>query len=102
MNIPPAASRLYVLLGPSKLLAREGNVKRAVELATLALHHPASVEETKIRAQEHLAELQRQLEPAVFATAQERGQARDLEATVRELLAELEAEMQDGNSMAEE
>jgi tetratricopeptide (TPR) repeat protein len=83
--------RFHVLLGPVKWLARRGNVEGAVELATLALHHPASIEETKSKMRELLAELQRQLEPTVFAAAQERGRLRDLEATVRELLTELSA-----------
>jgi hypothetical protein len=81
--------RLHVLLGPIKWLARKGNLGTAVELAALTLHHPASVEETQSKAQELLAGLQRQLEFAAFAAAQERGQARDLDATVRELVFEL-------------
>ena len=81
--------RLHVLLGPIKWLARKGNLEGAVELAALILHHPASVEETQSRTRQLLAELQRQLEPTAFAAAQERGQAQDLDATVRELVSEL-------------
>jgi tetratricopeptide (TPR) repeat protein len=82
--------RLHVLLGPIKWLARKENLGGAVELAALILHHSASVEETQSRTQELLTELQRQLEPAAFAAAQERGRARDLDETVEELLLELE------------
>jgi len=87
---PYGELRLHVLLGPARLLARDGDVERAVELAALALHDPASIEETKGKAQVLLDELQAELPPAVFVAAQERGRARDLDATVAELLAELE------------
>jgi hypothetical protein len=70
-------------------LARKGHLGAAVELAALILHHPASVEETQSKTQELSAQLQSQLEPAAFAAAQERGRARDLDATVRELVSEL-------------
>jgi hypothetical protein len=38
-----------------------------------------------------IAELEVELAPDIFAAAQERGKARDLDATVREALAELAA-----------
>jgi predicted ATPase/DNA-binding SARP family transcriptional activator len=83
--------QLYVLLGPARLWIQEGHVERAVELAALAWHHRASVEETRDRADELLDRLRDKLPPKAYAAAEARGRARDVEATVRELLAELEA-----------
>jgi tetratricopeptide (TPR) repeat protein len=82
---------LHLLLGPIKLFAREGNAERAVELAALARHHPEGIEETRDRAEALLRELRSALPPEAYAAAGARGQARDLEATVRELLVALEA-----------
>ena len=100
IDIRTVRASLDVLVGLATLLAhtergvREGNaallVERASELVALVLHHPASVKETRERAQRLLDELQAELPPAVFAAAEERGQARDLQATVAELLVELE------------
>jgi hypothetical protein len=63
-----------------------------VELAALARHHPVSIEETRDKAGELLDELRLWLSPEAYAVAETRGRARDLEATVRELLTELEEE----------
>ncbi|HUT17858.1 MAG TPA: tetratricopeptide repeat protein, partial [Anaerolineae bacterium] len=79
----------HVLLGPAALLAREGHAERAVEVAALARHHPASIEETQEKAGELLDGLQAELSPDAYTAAEARGRARDLEATMRELLAEL-------------
>jgi hypothetical protein len=38
---------LHLLVGPAKWLANEGQTEQAAELAALARHHPASVEETR-------------------------------------------------------
>jgi predicted ATPase/DNA-binding SARP family transcriptional activator len=81
---------LQVLLGPARLLAQEGHVKKAVEVAALARHHPVSVEETRDRAQELLDELQAGLLPDAYTAAEARGRARNLETTMRELLVEFE------------
>jgi hypothetical protein len=85
---PYVELQLYVLLGPARLWLQEGGAKRAVELAALARHHPASVEETRDRADELLDRLRDQLPADAFEAAMARGQARDLEATLRELLEE--------------
>jgi tetratricopeptide (TPR) repeat protein len=85
------------------LLCDAGETERAIEIYALATRYPFAARSPwfedvfgrTIAAAESLP-------PEVVAAALARGQARDLEATVRELLAELEAEMQDGNSMAEE
>ena len=68
---------------------RKGYAERAVELLALALCHPDSIKETKDRAQGLLDRLHADLPPAVLTAAQERGLARDLETTAKELLAEL-------------
>jgi predicted ATPase/DNA-binding SARP family transcriptional activator len=78
-----------LVAGMAALLA-PADEKKAVELAALSRYHPSSREETRDRAQRLLDHLQAGLAPAAFAAAQARGRARDLEATVRELLAELE------------
>jgi tetratricopeptide (TPR) repeat protein len=86
---PFAQLKVYVLLGPARWLAQFGEVERAAELAALALHHPDSVEEVQDKARQLLAGLESQLPPDAFAAAQERGRARDLEATLAELLEQL-------------
>ena len=80
---------LLTLVGIATLLAAEGEKERALELLALVLHHPLSWQWTKDRAAPLVAELEAELSPEVVAAAQARGQARDLEATVAELLVEL-------------
>ena len=66
-------------------------VKRewALELLALVLRHPSTWQWTKDRAAPLIAELEVELSPDLFAAAQARGRARDLDATVKELLVEL-------------
>jgi tetratricopeptide (TPR) repeat protein len=82
------ALRLYLVASIAELLERTDK-EQAVELAALARHHRSSREETRATAQELLEELRAILDPDTFVTAEERGQARDLEATIRELLVSL-------------
>jgi predicted ATPase len=77
------------LVGIAALLAAEGEEERALELLALVLHHPMSWQWTKDRAAPLVAELEAELPPDVVAAAWERGQARELETTVAELLEEL-------------
>jgi hypothetical protein len=49
------------------------------------------VEETHDKADALLDRLRSELPPEAYAAAEARGRARDLEATMRELLAEFEA-----------
>jgi hypothetical protein len=58
-----------------------------LELLTLVLHHPTSWQSTRDQAAALVAELAAELPPEAVVAAQERGQARDLRATVAELLA---------------
>jgi len=80
---------LLALVGVGALLEAEGEKERALELLALILHHPLSWRWTKDRATALVADLEAELPPEVVAAAQERGRARDLEATVAELLVEL-------------
>jgi hypothetical protein len=91
LDYPSPEPRLHLLLGPARLLSRQGEMGRAIELAALAQHHRESVEETRIRAEGLLDQLRAQLAPDVYALAMAQGKARDLEATVGELLDELSA-----------
>jgi hypothetical protein len=75
--------------GIAMLLAGEGEREMALELLTLAVHHPASAQTSRDNAARLVAQLEAELPPDVVAAAQERGRARDLEATVAELLVEL-------------
>jgi len=50
------------------------------------IQHPATFHETRVWTEQLLAELAAEPSPDVFATAQERGRARDLHATTAELL----------------
>ena len=80
------------------LLADRGEAARAVELYALALRYPgiANSRFCDDVAGRHIATTAETLPPDVVAAAQERGRARDLEATVRELLAELEDQQGSG------
>ena len=83
--------RLDLVAGVAELVACTDG-ERAVELAALSRHHPASMQETKERAQRLLDDLRAGLSLVAYAAAQERGRSRDLEATLAELLAELEVQ----------
>jgi tetratricopeptide (TPR) repeat protein len=81
--------RLDLMVGMAALLARTDG-ERAVELAALSRHHPSCTEEIRGRAQRLLDSLRARLSHVAFAAAEERGRSRDLEATVAELLTDLE------------
>jgi tetratricopeptide (TPR) repeat protein len=82
---------LYAVLMLSLVLADEGEVERAVELYALASRYPRVANSRWFEdvAGRHIATVAATLPPDVVAAARERGRARDLEATVEELLAEL-------------
>jgi hypothetical protein len=90
MSAQATAPALLTVVGIAALLMREGETERPVELLALVLHHPPTWRWTKDRAAPLVAKLEAALSPARFAAAQQRGRARDLTATVKELLAELE------------
>jgi predicted ATPase/DNA-binding SARP family transcriptional activator len=84
------AHGLYTLVGVAALLAGEDDGEGALELLGLILRHPASAQWTKDRAATLLAELENELPPDIVAAALERGRARDLDATLADLLVQLE------------
>jgi predicted ATPase len=73
------------------LLADEGQSERAVEVYALASRYPcvANSQWYEDIAGQHIAAVAATLPPDVVAAAQERGRARDLDATLAELLDEL-------------
>jgi predicted ATPase len=80
--------RLRALVAQARLLASRDK-DRAVEVAGLVADHPHSEARIVARASDLLAALRAELDAERFAAARERGRARDLESTVRELLAEM-------------
>jgi tetratricopeptide (TPR) repeat protein len=74
------------------LLADQGEKEKAVELYVLASRHPRVANSRWFEdiAGRHIADVAASLPPDEVAAAQERGKTRNLEATVAELLAELE------------
>jgi len=73
-------------------MADEGQTERAAEVYALVSRYPfvANSRWFEDVAGRHIAAVAATLPPEVVAAAQERGRARDLDATVEELLAELE------------
>jgi tetratricopeptide (TPR) repeat protein len=80
---------LLTLVGVARVLARQGDRDRALELLALVMNHRLSWQLAKDQAGPLIADLEAELPPEVVAAAQARGRARDLEATVAELLDEL-------------
>jgi hypothetical protein len=83
---------MYALAAVALLPADQGKVRRAAELYALASCHPfvANSRWFEDVAGKYNAAVAAALPPNVVAAAQEHGRARDLEATMKELLAELE------------
>jgi len=82
---------MHGLPAAALLLADEGQSERAVEVYALASRYPCVTNSQWYEdiAGRHIAAVAATLPPEVVAAAQERGQARDLETTVAELLDEL-------------
>ena len=82
---------IYALPAMALLLADEGETERAVELYALASQSPFVANSAWFEdvAGKHIAATAEALPPDVVAAAQERGRARDLWDTARELLEEL-------------
>ena len=81
----------FALAATSLLLADQGKKERAVELYALASRYPfvANSRWFEDVAGRHIAAVAATLPPDMVAAAQERVRARDLDATVAELLVEL-------------
>jgi DNA-binding SARP family transcriptional activator/predicted ATPase len=82
---------LFGLAGIALLLVGEGELERAIELYALASRHPfvANSRWFEDLTGRHIAPVAATLPAERVATARKRGQARDLAATVGELLSEL-------------
>lgn len=80
---------LLTLVGVANLLAKEGKEELALELLALIRCHPASWQMARDQAEPLIAELRSRLPNHVAAEAQARGQSRDLETTIQELLIAL-------------
>jgi predicted ATPase/tetratricopeptide (TPR) repeat protein len=82
---------MYALPAIALLMADQGEMDQAVELYALASRYPfvANSRWFEDVAGRHIAAVASTLPPEVVAAAQERGRARDLDATVKELLVEL-------------
>jgi len=80
------ASTQEALVGLAALLAHEGQSERGVELLALVVEHPTTYQVDRDRARELLNELESGMHPEQFAAAMERGQARNLEEVVAEML----------------
>ena len=91
-GIMSTPTSLVVLPAISLLLADQGEKERAVELYALAARYPWVNHNCFIEdlAGKHIAAVAATLPPDVVAAARERGRARDLQATLAELLVELE------------
>jgi tetratricopeptide (TPR) repeat protein len=89
---------MVALAGSALLLADEGEAERAVELYVLAETYPfvANSRWFEDVAGREMAAVAATLPADVVTAARERGQARDLDATVDELLTEFGAERERG------
>jgi tetratricopeptide (TPR) repeat protein len=92
MEAPRVDAGRRALISLAKLVAHRGKRGLAVELLTLAFDVRPDLWHETLRGTEALqGELRSGLSPEAYAAAQARGRGRDLEATLRELLADLEA-----------
>jgi tetratricopeptide (TPR) repeat protein len=88
---PRVDTRRYTLASLSKLYALDGEPEWVIELLGLVLSTRPDYWSNILRDTDLLlSALRSELSPEAYASARKRGRARDLEATLRELLAELE------------
>jgi predicted ATPase len=87
----------HALSAVALLLIDRREVERAVELYALVSRYPFVANSRSFEEiyGQHITAAAAALPPEVIAAAQERGQARDLMATAKELLAELEEEIEE-------
>ena len=93
---PETFTPLVGVLAPIALfLADQGQEERAVEFYTMSSRYPVTTNSrwTELVYGRHIAAVAAALPPEVVAAAQERGRARDLDATIAELLTELEGKI---------
>jgi hypothetical protein len=82
---------LDALVGTAALMvaSRPEEKERAAEMYVFALHHPASDQFARERADQGLADLATELPSDVMTAAQERGQTAVFEVIVAEALADM-------------
>jgi len=78
---------LDALAGMAAVRVRAGATESALELLTQIIGHPSSSQETKARAEQLRAELERQLSPDQIKAAQARARAKSFDAVVQETLS---------------
>ena len=77
---------LEALVGIATLKAKQGNIEQALELLLIVLSHPASLPETKNRADRFRAELEAHIPPTQIEAIQARAREKSFEAVVEDLL----------------
>jgi predicted ATPase/DNA-binding XRE family transcriptional regulator len=77
---------LEALVGIAMLKAKQGNIEQALELTWIALNHPATLQETKKRADRLRAELEAQLTATQIETIQAHVRVKTFEAALEELI----------------
>jgi tetratricopeptide (TPR) repeat protein len=77
---------LNALVGLAGVYVQERQVDRAVELLALVIHHPASSQMTRERAERLLSQIEAELRPEGISAAKARGSAKDLNEVVSELV----------------
>jgi len=77
---------LEALVGIAMLKAKQGNAEQALELSSIVLKHPASLQETKNRASGLQAELEMQLTSPEIEVIQNRDAEKSFEKVVEALL----------------
>lgn len=88
---------LKILLGIANLLALQGDVIRAVEMATFIQHNRHANSETKMIASTLLDELQAEIQPEVFQLGQDHAQYLELESLVINFIDEFTTTYEDTN-----
>ncbi len=77
---------LEALVGIATLKAKQGNIEQALELSLIVLNHPASLLETKDRAEKLRMELKSQLIPQQIQAAQAHARKQRIEQVIDEVL----------------
>jgi tetratricopeptide (TPR) repeat protein len=91
---PRVNTSRQALVSLARLVAHQGDPGLAVELVALACYvRPGGWRDDLQGAQALLSELRSGLSPEAYDAAQARGRARDLDATLKELLAEFQDEL---------
>jgi tetratricopeptide (TPR) repeat protein len=79
---------LDALVGLASLRAKKGDMQSALELLLTVLNHPASIQDTRHRAEQLRTELEAQLTTHKVEAIKTRGQGKKFEAIVDELLTQ--------------